>query len=110
MTPQEALEILGAIVSQVRSLESARHPHEDADPRPRQALEALRCALQDARREALEEAARRSCLGCQNGTPLKDDPVLGLVHCPERSRPGQCWAAAIHRMLQEGQGATDHER
>lgn len=57
--------------------------------------------LEAARRAALEEAAQRSCLGCLSGTPLDDDPVLGLVHRHERSRPTQCRAAAIHRLLQE---------
>lgn len=52
------------------------------------------------RRAALEEAARWNCLGCETGTPLEDDPVLGFVHRRPRSRPTQCQAAAIRRMLQ----------
>lgn len=73
-------------------------------------LERLVSELQDrqqeicqARRQALEEAVRMSCLGCLAGEPLEDDPVLGLVHRHANSRPTQCGAAAIHRLLQRDQ-------
>lgn len=54
----------------------------------------------ETRRAALEEAVRWSCLGCETGTPLEDDPVLGFIHRRLRSRPIPCGAAAIRRMLQ----------
>ena len=57
----------------------------------------------ETRRATLEEAAQRSCLGCLSGTPLEDDPVLGLVHRHERSRPTQCGAFAIHHMIRVDQ-------
>lgn len=59
--------------------------------------------LEAVRRAALEEAVRWSCLGCETGTPLEDDPVLGFIHRRAQSRPTQCEAAAIHRMLQGDQ-------
>ena len=81
MTPQEALSILGATASQVTSLESARHPYEDSDPRPRQALEVLRLALQDARRQALEDVCRLTCKWCAAGRPVDLTPTeYKLLH------------------------------
>ena len=46
--------------------------------------------LESVRRQALEDAARWSCLGCETGTPLEDDPVLGFIHRRLRSRPISC--------------------
>ena len=59
--------------------------------------------LEAARRAILEEAAQWSCLGCLRGAPLDEDPVLGLVHRHAHSRPTQCEAAAIHRIIQADQ-------